>query len=138
MDNLQAFLNPVAVDETKEVVISKRFVDKDGKPVPFRIKTIMQEENERITRKCRKVETIRGQRVESLDNQKYNRALIVACTVEPDFRNADLCKAYGTVDPLDLPGKMLTVGEANNLAREILDLNGFSDEAEQLEDEAKN
>jgi hypothetical protein len=138
MDNLQAFLNPVMVDETKEVVISRRFVDKDGKPVPFRIKTIMQEENERITRKCRKVETIRGQRVESLDNQKYNRALIVACTVEPDFRNADLCKAYGTVDPLDLPGKMLTVGEANNLAREILDLNGFSDEAEQLEDEAKN
>ena len=138
MDNLQAFLNPVSVDEVKEVVISKRFVDKDGKPVPFRIKTIMQEENERITRKCRKVETIRGQRVESLDNQKYNRALIVACTVEPDFRNADLCKAYGTVDPLDLPGKMLTVGEANNLAREILDLNGFSDEAEQLEDEAKN
>ena len=138
MDNLQAFLNPVSADEVKEVVISKRFVDKDGKPVPFRIKTIMQEENERITRKCRKVETIRGQRVESLDNQKYNRALIVACTVEPDFRNADLCKAYGTVDPLDLPGKMLTVGEANNLAREILDLNGFSDEAEQLEDEAKN
>ena len=138
MDNLQAFLNPVSVDEVKEVVISKRFVDKDGKPVPFRIKTIMQEENERLTRKCRKVETIRGQRVESLDNQKYNRALIVACTVEPDFRNADLCKAYGTVDPLDLPGKMLTVGEANNLAREILDLNGFSDEAEQLEDEAKN
>ena len=131
-------MNPVTADETKEVVISKRFVDKDGKPVPFRIKTIMQEENERITRKCRKVETIRGQRVESLDNQKYNRALIVACTVEPDFRNADLCKAYGTVDPLDLPGKMLTVGEANNLAREILDLNGFSDEAEQLEDEAKN
>lgn len=138
MDNLQAFLNPVSVEEVKEVVISKRFVDKDGKPVPFRIKTIMQEENERLTRKCRKVETIRGQRVESLDNQKYNRALIVACTVEPDFRNADLCKAYGTVDPLDLPGKMLTVGEANNLAREILDLNGFSDEAEQLEDEAKN
>lgn len=138
MDNLQAFLNPVSVDEVKEVVISKRFVDKDGKPVPFRIKTIMQEENERIIRKCRKVETIRGQRVESLDNQKYNRALIVACTVEPDFRNADLCKAYGTVDPLDLPGKMLTVGEANNLAQEILDLNGFSDEAEQLEDEAKN
>lgn len=138
MDNLQAFLNPVSVDEVKEVVISKRFVDKNGKPIPFRIKTIMQEENERITRKCRKVETIRGQRVESLDNQKYNRALIVACTVEPDFRNADLCKAYGTVDPLDLPGKMLTVGEANNLAREILDLNGFSDEAEQLEDEAKN
>ena len=138
MDNLQAFLNPVSAEEVKEVVISKRFVDKDGKPIPFRIKTIMQEENERITRKCRKVETIRGQRVESLDNQKYNRALIVACTVEPDFRNADLCKAYGTVDPLDLPGKMLTVGEANNLAREILDLNGFSDEAERLEDEAKN
>lgn len=131
-------MNPVAVDETKEVVISKRFVDKDGKPIPFKIKTIMQEENERISRKCRKVETVRGQRVESMDSQKYNRALIVACTVEPDFRNADLCKAYGTVDPLDLPGKMLTVGEANNLAREILDLNGFSDEAEQLEDEAKN
>ena len=35
MGVLNAFLHPVEIDETKKVVISKRFVDEDGNPVPF-------------------------------------------------------------------------------------------------------
>lgn len=137
MDALNAFLNPLSADQTREVRISKRFVGKDGKPVNFVIKTIMQSENESLQKKARKVDFVRGQRIESFDNAKYTNSLIVACTVLPDFRNAELCKHYGTVDPLDLPGKMLTSGEMNKLARAILDLNDF-DDIESIEDDAKN
>ena len=38
MSRLSAFLHPETVQETKEVVISQRFKDKDEKVVPFTIK----------------------------------------------------------------------------------------------------
>ena len=40
MSKLSAFLHPVAVQEEKEVVVSRRFQDEDGKPVPFRIRAL--------------------------------------------------------------------------------------------------
>ena len=134
---LSAFLNPVSAEQTKQVFVSKRFIGEDGKPVPFTIKTILQSENDALMKKARRVETVRGQRMESMDNNRYNALLLVACTVEPDFRDADLCKAYGTVDPVEVPGKMLTPGETNRLARAILELNGF-DDLDEVEEEAKN
>ena len=48
MGVLEAFLHPIAVEETKKVEISKRFVGEDGKPVPFEIKTIPQGENSQL------------------------------------------------------------------------------------------
>lgn len=52
MSRLDAFLHPVQTEDTREVVISKRFVDKDGKPVPFKIRSITQEENNGIIKAC--------------------------------------------------------------------------------------
>ena len=37
MSKLSAFLHPVTTSEEKEVVISNRFQDESGKPVPFTI-----------------------------------------------------------------------------------------------------
>ena len=48
MDNLYAFLHPVATEETKEVIISERFKNEDGSIQPFVIKALTQAENERI------------------------------------------------------------------------------------------
>ena len=59
--------------------------------------------------------------------------------LERDFTDAELCKRYGTYDPLDVPTRMLTAGESAMLADAILRLNGFLNEsAEGLEEEAKN
>ena len=38
MGVLEAFLHPIAVEETKNVEISKRFIGEDGKPVPWDFK----------------------------------------------------------------------------------------------------
>ena len=52
-----------------------------------------------------------------------------------------MCAYYKTVDPLEVPGRMLTMGEYNLLVRKIRELNDIVDNDEDLEDieeEAKN
>lgn len=48
MGDIKAFLLPPVMEETKEVVITKRAVGEDGKPVPFVIRVIDQETNNRL------------------------------------------------------------------------------------------
>jgi len=136
MSSLNAFLHPVQGNETEEIVISKRFRGEDGKPAAFQIRAISQEENDRIIKQSQKPVPggKRGER--ALDDIEYTRRLVVAATVEPDFRSEALCKAYGTLDPLEVPGKMLLSGEYSRLSAAISRLSGFGDG--DLESEAKN
>ena len=138
MGVLSAFLHPEPMDVTKEIIISDRFKE-DGKPVPFKIRTISQAENDALVKKAQKVDMVRGRRIQYQDDQKYTNSLIVACTVQPDFRDAELCQAYGTLDPLEVPGKMLLSGETAKLVEAIMTLNGFTIQSpEEEEEEAKN
>ena len=138
MGVLSAFLHPEPMDITKEIIISDRFKE-DGKPVPFKIRTISQAENDALVKKAQKVDMVRGRRIQYQDDQKYTNSLIVACTVQPNFKDAELCQAYGTLDPLEVPGKMLLSGETAKLVEAILNLNGFSIQLpEEEEEEAKN
>lgn len=139
MSRLSAFLHPVQTAVEKEVLISTRFQDENGEPVPFRIRAITQEQNDALTAKCRRVQTVGGRRQEYLDTAQLNRELVAAATVEPDFSSAEVCEAYGTKIPTQVPGRMLLAGEYDALLREIMALSGFdAGAAEALEDEAKN
>ena len=134
MGSLSAFLHPVNTGEEKEIVISKRFVDEAGNPVPFRIRSISQEENDTISRQSRRTRKVNGQVQSYLDSSEFSRRMVVAGTVEPDFRSKEMCDAYGVMDPLLVPGKMLLSGEYAALLSAITELSGFTD----LEDEVKN
>lgn len=133
MSKISVFLHPAAAAE-KEVVISDRFKDEKGNVVPFKIKAITQEENDLISKKATKSYKENGQRYEYLDSVDYCRRLVVASTVDPDFRDKELCEGYGVLDPLQVPGKMLFSGEYAKLLQEIKALSGFDD----LEEEVKN
>lgn len=135
MSKLSAFLNPVTTQEEKEVVISNRFQDEKGNPVPFKIRALTQEENDKITKQATRRTKESGQSVERLDNADYARRIILEATVEPDFRAKEMCDRYGVLDPLQVPGKMLLSGEYRKLMDAILELSGFGDP---LEDEVKN
>lgn len=134
MSKLSAFLHPVAVQEEKEIVISSRFQDEKGEPVPFKIRSLTQEENDRITKQATRQIKVNGQPLDKLDSGDYSRRVIVAATVEPDFQSKEMCDAYGVLDPLQVPGKMLLAGEFSKLARAIAELSGFSS----MEDDLKN
>ncbi len=138
MGNIKAFLLPPVMEETKEIVITKRAVDEDGKPVPFILRRIDQETNDRLLRQAQKKVKVNGLITTNVDNEKYGKLLVQACVVEPDFKNAELCAYYKTVDPLDVPSRMLSSGEYARLMQEINALNGFDDDIDTLEDTAKN
>lgn len=137
MSALKAFLQPQVTGVTKEVIVSDRFKDDKGKPVPFVIKAISQKENENLARISRKTTKINGKSVEGLDNFLYTKRLINACVKEPDFSDQEICKYYGTEDPLEVPSQMLSIGEYSRLSEAILELNGMKDQEDKLE-EAKN
>ena len=135
MSNLSAFLNPASPLENKEVVISKRFRKEDGTPAPFVIRPISQEENDELIRKSTRRVRVNGQLTEALDSTEYGRRVVVAATVEPNFASEEMWKAYGTMDPLEVPGKMLLVGEYGKLSQAIMALSGLDDDPEE---QAKN
>ena len=107
----------------------------DGTPAPFTIRPITQVENDELVRKSTRRLKQNGQLVETLDKTEYGRRLVVAATVEPDFSHEELCRRYGTLDPLEVPGRMLLVGEFARLSDAILKLSGLDSDAEE---EAKN
>ena len=138
MSNLKAFLHPVQGDETVEVMISKRFIGEDGKPVPFKIRALTQKENDAIVKRCTRRTKRNGRYIEDFDAAAYSLRIVMAATVEPDFQDAEMCTAYGVVDPMDVPGKMLLAGEFSRLQKEISNLSGFNVDGEEIEEEAKN
>lgn len=137
MGDIKAFLLPPVMEETKEAVITKRAKGADGKPVPFILRAIDQETNDKLIRRAQRINKVNGQTVRELDTEKYGKLLISACVIEPNFKDAELCAYYKTVDPLDVPGKMLSSGEYTKLMQEINSLNGFED-IDGLEETAKN
>lgn len=135
MSKLSAFLKPVTVREEKEILISQRFVGEDGKTAPFRIRSITGAENDAIRASCTRKFKDKGVVCTDFDVEAYSKKLILACVAEPDFSAKELCDAYGTMDPQEVPGKMLLAGEMGRLSEEIMRLNGFDDD---LHNEAKN
>lgn len=142
MSGLKAFMKPPVTDTTKDVIISDRFTDEDGKVQPFKIRIISQEINESLhnqaSRPIKKNGVVIGSQT---DSTKYGNLLIVACVVYPNFKDSELCNYYKTKDPLDVPRRMLTAGEFNKLVKAVNRINGFNvddDQVETLEEEAKN
>ena len=132
--DLTAFLHPAAAED-QEIVISTRFRGEDGAPAPFRIRAVTQAENEELIRLSTRRRKVNGKTDEELDQVAYSRRVVVAATVWPDFRQEELCKAYGVMDPLEAPGKMLLTGEYAKLSSAIMELSGLTDD---LGEAAKN
>lgn len=137
MSVLKGFLQPSPMGTTKEVIISDRFKGEDGKPLPFKIQVIDQDTNNKLIRMSTKQKMQKGNMVSELDQDEYGKRLVVECTVEPNFRDTEMCNYYGVADPLLVPGKMLSAGEHGNLIEKINEINGFV-EVDKIKDEAKN
>lgn len=137
MSNLSAFLKPTYTEKKVEVIISDRFLNEDGTPAPFIIKSLSHEAFESI-RKCSYKETvINGKKNQVVDNDLWLSRCIVASCTQPDFRDKELCNAYGCEDPISCPKKMLLEGEIQKLGKAILALNGLDDESPEMGEVSK-
>jgi hypothetical protein len=137
MSVLKGFLQPSPMEETKEVIISDRFKDEDGKPLPFKLRKIDSETSEALMKRCRRKERVNGQIINEIDNTKYTKLLVLACVVSPNFKDTEMCDYYKVVNPEDVPSRMLSIGEFSRLSDEIMKFNDF-DTPEDIENEVKN
>jgi hypothetical protein len=133
MSSLNAFLNPVKV-ENQEVIVSNRFQE-DGKPVPFIIRPITQEENKFLIKKHTKKDK-KG--IETFDRAEYVSAMTALSVVYPDLKNAELQNAYGVLGESALLQKMLFVGEYAELAQKVRELSSLDEDINEEIEEAKN
>jgi hypothetical protein len=109
-------------------------------PEPFRVRSITEGENKAIRKTCQKVtfDKKTHQKQTDLDADMYNNRLVIACCVDPNFKDAELQKKYGVVGAEALVDKILNPGQFTELLLAIQDLNGFSDDINEMVDEAKN
>lgn len=135
MGKLQEFLTANKVENavTTEVDI-KPF------PFPFVVKTITEAENKVIRKSCQTTEYNKKthQKEVQTDSQAYLTRLVVACTVDPCFKDAALQEAYGVVGAEALVEKLLTPGQYAALLQAVNDINSFDTDMQELVDEAKN
>lgn len=139
MSDFSAFLRKNAIPiETVKVVASKRFVDKDG-PVNWEIRPITVEKDEQIRSEATKwVKTgKRGARTPELDVDKYASLVCAASTIFPNLNDAGLQDEYGVKSAPELLKAMLTPGEYTNYKAQVLEVNGFA-EMDELVEDAKN
>jgi hypothetical protein len=140
MSDLSMFYaQSAAVDLVEEVVVSERFKDKDGKPVPWKIRSMTQAESE----ECRKAATRYGKgkggvRLPEVDADEYMAKLAVASVVFPNLRDAELQKSYGVLGAENLLRRMLLPGEYATLLEKVQEMNGFDKSLDDLVEEAKN
>lgn len=134
MASLSAFLNP-AKAENKEVIVSERFRE-DGKPVPFVIRPITQEENQALLKKYTKKNKNTGE--ETMDRVAYNHDLAATAVVFPPLENAELQNAYGTLGAAKTLAAMLYIGEFANLFQAVQKLSGLDVDINDEIEEAKN
>lgn len=135
MGKLQQFLlsNEVEAEAQSEVQIHPF-------PYPFLIKSITEAENKAIRKSCQKVNFNKRshQKEVDTDTDLYVNRLVIACCLDPNFKDADLQAKYGVMGAEVLIDKMLTPGQYAVLAEKVQEINGFNTDVNELVEEAKN
>ncbi|WP_139491789.1 phage tail assembly chaperone [Brevibacillus dissolubilis] len=125
---------------TEEVVVSKRYTDEDGNPIPFVLKAIDTRRIEELQDECTIAQMKKGKKVgETVDWKRFASRLAVETTVYPNFKDPELLKSYNVVDPSELIKEILSVGgEYAELVQAVQRVNGFDQDFEELVEDAKN
>lgn len=123
---LEALLG-ATLELTKEVYVARL-------KTHFTVKALSNEDMRKIGERS----TISdGKGGKKTDNDIFNGLVIVKGCVDPDFSDKALKAHYGASDDVDCVSKALLPGEMAKVLQAILDLSGFGNEEELIED-AKN
>lgn len=140
MSSLQAFFaQNTSAEITEEVIVSDRFKDENGKPIPWKVRAITEAENEQLRKAATQyTKGPGGRRVADIQPEVYMAKVVVSSVVFPDLKNADLQKSYGVLGAEDLLKRMLLSGEYARLVQAVQEINGFDKDVNELVEEVKN
>nr|DAO95480.1 MAG TPA: tail assembly chaperone protein [Caudoviricetes sp.] len=141
--DLQAFLKGNAKPiEDIEMIVSKRFIDNEGKPIPWVLRQLTGKESNNLRKKhTKKIKNKLGRIEEQFNSESYQEEFITNSVAFPDLTNSKLQESYGALGAYDLLQKMLSADELANLQIKV---SGFAEEEiiensmDNLVEEAKN
>ena len=126
------------IGETEDVVVSQRFKDKDGKPIPWKIRSITEEENTALRKSCMKRIKGRNGYTNELNTDDYLGKMVAESVIYPDPKDAALQDNHGVKGAESLLRKMLLPGEYSTLLQKVQEINGYDKEIGDLVDDVKN
>lgn len=142
--DLQAFFAQNA-EQPKVIkkVISKRFKDSEGNPIPFEFKAITPNKDAELRQKCITKKPItqgskKGQTEQEFLQARYLNLLTIESTVFPNFKDGALQDSYGVMGEEDLFNAMLTPAEVTDALQAAQEANGYELEMAEIVEEAKN
>lgn len=136
--DLKAFLNPVK-EENVKYAVSNRFVDDEGNPVEWELKSIPSKLDEELRKTCtERIVLNKNKQTKELNVIKYMGMLVVASVVEPNLNSKELQDAYGVMGAEELLKAMLKPGELIDLQQKVSEINGFDVTMDDLVNKAKN
>lgn len=130
--NLEEFLIENTVEnETTEITLCERL-----KNFKFKIGIMTRDELEKYQRTC----SIRGRngKVIKVDNKMFETLVITNHCIYPNFKSLDFLTKLKVNTPEEAIDKTLKVGERQELLSRILEFNGFDEDFEDLQKQAKN
>ncbi len=142
MSDLKAFLKQNAIqEENVKFVVSKRFLDDEGKPIEWEIRALTTEEDEAIRKACTRrvpVQGRKGMAMPETDVTEYMGKLAAECTVFPNLNDKELQDSYQVMGADILLKRMLKSGEYSDYLNRVQEINGFNISLEDQVEEAKN
>ncbi|MFK0524750.1 phage portal protein [Paenibacillus illinoisensis] len=140
--NMSFFMKGQAkpIEEVEEVV-STRYLDEEGKPIPFVFRPISSERIEELREESTKrIPGKKGQPAqEKVDESRFAIKMGIESTVFPNFKQKELLDSYGVSDPVDVVRKVLeTAGEFAAWCSAYQRANKLDDDFEEMIEDAKN
>jgi Phage XkdN-like protein. len=118
---------------TYEVPTATVFIERMG--IPVTLKGLSEKEISKIRKDCTYSRKARGGKIEEkFDGNEFDAGLIVAATANFDWNNTKLIDSAKSSDGKQFIRKKLLAGEISSLTDKILELSGFNDELEEVED----
>lgn len=106
--------------------VPERTVTLDRFGIPVTLKGLMAKQIYSMREQCTHKRMVRGNQIESFDEEQFNCLIISSGTVKPNWAHAKLKAEYGASSGEEVVKRMLLAGELSSLSDAILDLSGFN------------
>lgn len=118
---------------TFEIPEATFIIDRLG--IPVHLKGLTEKEISKIRKECTYARKGKAGKIEEkLDGNEFDAGLIIAATTNFDWNNKELLESSKASDGKQFIRKKLLAGEISLLTDKILELSGFNNELEEVED----
>ncbi len=137
--NFKEFMLQNAVKiENENFVVSERFLDENGQPLEWELRTLTKIEEEDIMRSCYRLVDRNGKKVNEFDEILYSGRVVASCVVYPELNSRELQDSYRTMSNDQLLKTMLTSKEYLGLQLKLNSIGRIKVTLNEKVEQAKN